>query len=354
MTMFVRLFGTGLALAFAGTVGLPVYGPAGATEGKKIEQKVEKQVQKVEEKKDEKKADTVVFKGEVKIGQHAYKMTAGQNYIIQIKAKGFNPMVQIRDVNNMNTYLSRAGGVPNGQDWTLALSWIPSQTAEHNILINNSFGQIGTAPMDYTIEISHFKPVLSVNGSVTNADPAYPLRNGCHHKVHTVKMEAGKTYQIDLVGPFDPYLYLEDAVGNVLAHDDDSGGNLNARIIHKVTKTDTYRIICTSCGQGATGNYTLTVSDTPVNLGPNVGGPIGIFPPPFPVPQPFPNPKPFPLPKPIFKLPPQPLPPVQPNGGIQLKIDGQQFQNKVQGRIEIQQGILPVAPAVEAPAKKGD
>src|SRR5262249_46996663 len=51
---------------------------------------------------------------------------------------------------------------------------------------------------------------------------------------YQVKMEAGKTYVIDMISPdqkaLDPFLRLLDSAGKQLAEDDDGGEGLNARI----------------------------------------------------------------------------------------------------------------------------
>ena len=60
---------------------------------------------------------------------------------------------------------------------------------------------------------------------------------------------------------FDTYLFLEDSAGNVLIQDDDSGGNLNARILYEAPKEGEYRIIATTLFR-ATGEFTLTVRST--------------------------------------------------------------------------------------------
>ena len=74
-------------------------------------------------------------------------------------------------------------------------------------------------------------------------------------------MTKGGTYTIDMVSnQLDSYLYLEDSNGRVLAQDDDSGGNLNARIIWTAQYTGTYYVTCTSCFANMTGSYTMTVS----------------------------------------------------------------------------------------------
>jgi hypothetical protein len=101
--------------------------------------------------------------------------------------------------------------------------------------------------------------VLRVQGQLTNTDPKDKLRKSSHHKVHLCKMEAGHTYVIDLQSTqFDTYLRLEDPRGTDLAQDDDSGGNLNARITFRPTRTGNYRVIATSF-MPATGAYTLIV-----------------------------------------------------------------------------------------------
>jgi hypothetical protein len=105
---------------------------------------------------------------------------------------------------------------------------------------------------------------LLVSDRLTRDDPEYKNRPGRPHKVHTARLHAGKTYQIDLMSKsFDAYLYLEDAAGNVLMQDDDSGGGLNARLIFRPARTDDYRIIATAYNWIGRGTYALTVVEQP-------------------------------------------------------------------------------------------
>ena len=80
-----------------------------------------------------------------------------------------------------------------------------------------------------------------------------------YHVVHTYKMTKGQRYEINLNSPWDNYLRLENAGGMQLAEDDDSGGNLNARIQFVAPQDGWYRIIVTSFAPGASGAYTLSV-----------------------------------------------------------------------------------------------
>ena len=61
---------------------------------------------------------------------------------------------------------------------------------------------------------------------------------------------------------FDAYLYLLDAKGNVVAQDDDSGGNLNSLIVDSLT-AGTYYVVATAFGDyTASGDYTLSLAQS--------------------------------------------------------------------------------------------
>ena len=85
-----------------------------------------------------------------------------------------------------------------------------------------------------------------------------------YYKLFTVQLEKGKTYRIDRATggdpKFDSLLFLEDADGTMLALDDDSGGDLDARIVFKVAKTGEYRLIATTVAQKQTGKFILEIS----------------------------------------------------------------------------------------------
>jgi hypothetical protein len=100
--------------------------------------------------------------------------------------------------------------------------------------------------------------VLTVNDALNQNDAVYM---GRMHKVFLVEMEAGKTYQIDMVSTnFDSYLFFESPGKNLLAQDDDGGGYPDARIIHKATETGKHRIIASHFGNGGNlGQFSITV-----------------------------------------------------------------------------------------------
>lgn len=113
-----------------------------------------------------------------------------------------------------------------------------------------------------TIELKLTDGKVTRESALDENDPKALTR--FHYKVFTVQLEKGKLYRIDYKGPaddakFDAYLFFEDADGNQLEADDDSGGGLNSRIIYKATKTGTYRIVTTTLLPNQTGKITLDI-----------------------------------------------------------------------------------------------
>jgi hypothetical protein len=100
---------------------------------------------------------------------------------------------------------------------------------------------------------------FKVTGKFTKDDPKDQQRGG-PSQTHVVKMKAGQVYTIDMVSnELDSYLRLLDNKGTQLDEDDDSGGNLNARIIFKCSKDGDYKVVCTTFSAEMTGSYTLTI-----------------------------------------------------------------------------------------------
>src|SRR5262245_7898095 len=118
-----------------------------------------------------------------------------------------------------------------------------------------------------------------VNSDLNNADLKDKVLTQSFCKTYVYKMTQGRTYQIDMISrDFDAFLRLEDPKGDQVAADDDSGGMLNARIIHRAAVTGDFTICAMSLGGGSTGKFTLLVKDTtrPVVKGAKDGKPVEI------------------------------------------------------------------------------
>ncbi|MBG9389867.1 hypothetical protein [Caenimonas aquaedulcis] len=95
---------------------------------------------------------------------------------------------------------------------------------------------------------------LAVGGSVNGA-----FYTSGAYVDHTVYLYAGTTYTFTMMANtlYDPYLELYNPYGNFVTYDDDSAGNLNARITTTAAYTGYYILRASSYTTGDTGSYTL-------------------------------------------------------------------------------------------------
>jgi hypothetical protein len=99
-------------------------------------------------------------------------------------------------------------------------------------------------------------------GRLTAQDPFDRKLRQSRQRVYTVQLKAGATYRFDLISAdFDPFLRVENAAGQEKAYDDDSGGDLNARLEYRPTVTEEYRIIVTSFGANEIGAFALAIQE---------------------------------------------------------------------------------------------
>jgi hypothetical protein len=113
------------------------------------------------------------------------------------------------------------------------------------------------------------KIVKTVDGAIAKSDPFDADREKCYRHVQEFKMQAGKTYTVDLMSEdFDSYLRIENDEKGKLAEDDDGGGFLNSRIVFTPAADGTYRIVITTCDPGQLGAYRLTIRETGAKAAP--------------------------------------------------------------------------------------
>jgi hypothetical protein len=114
------------------------------------------------------------------------------------------------------------------------------------------------SPVVGKIELKNGKAELK--GKLAASDPKDVSRNECYCKIYSIKLEAGKSYQIDCTSDWDNWLRIEDVKGKELAEDDDSGGGTDAQIVFECKTAGEYRIIVTSFDEAVTGDFTVTVA----------------------------------------------------------------------------------------------
>jgi tetratricopeptide (TPR) repeat protein len=103
-----------------------------------------------------------------------------------------------------------------------------------------------------------------IEGKLTRNDATDPIREGRYCKVHTVELEAGKLYRIDLVSPdFQTFLRLENAQKKPLGTTDKARPlHHSAMMFMFVTRRSAqYRLIATTEEAGETGRYYLGIQE---------------------------------------------------------------------------------------------
>lgn len=190
-----------------------------------------------------------------------YKMVKGRTYQIDMKSKDIDSYLRLEDPDGKQVaFDDDGGGFPDAR-----ITYKAADSGDHKIIATtfggNSTGAFTLTAVDKdastSTDLKLDKGEATFSGKLGKDDPLYKNKR---HKLITVELEAGKSYQIDMKSKdLDSYLFLESPDGELLAMDDDGGGFPDARIIHKAAKAGKYRIICTYFGGGGAGDFTLTV-----------------------------------------------------------------------------------------------
>jgi hypothetical protein len=207
-------------------------------------------------------ADGQEFKGQVKIGLHKVKLEANKLYQIEIDSPKDFPL----NVEVPNGRLVRVLGKDFRVD---KIFFLPNTAKEYSFyVLPPGFGLPQESTVNYSLKITAKalaeKPLLQEKVTLTQKDATYKDLQDSFYKPYKVNLKAGQLYLIDLVKAGqnqDPFLFLEGPDGKVVAQDDDSGGDLNARIIYAPLQDGEFRIIATDLRK-AVGDYTLTVRVT--------------------------------------------------------------------------------------------
>ncbi len=110
------------------------------------------------------------------------------------------------------------------------------------------------------------KVVLDKKERLAAEDPRVGPREPSAHRAYTLSMDPGSIYTLEMTSKeVDSFLRLEDSAGKQLAADDDSAGDLNARIVFRPSREGAYRIIVATEDAGRGGSFQLTVRRLDVN-----------------------------------------------------------------------------------------
>jgi len=110
----------------------------------------------------------------------------------------------------------------------------------------------------------------TVSSTLTGSDPIYAER-GTHYRGYSFSGAAGDRVEIRVASEsMDTYLILLGPDGLEVARDDDSGGNLDARVVVSLPSAGPYTLVATTFSSGTTGDLSVFVDqyvERPVTVG---------------------------------------------------------------------------------------
>jgi len=131
------------------------------------------------------------------------------------------------------------------------------------------FGSGENDPSVEKVKSAGGKVVKTFDGTMAKTDPFDIERDKCHRHIHEFKMQAGKTYTLEMDSEdVDSYLRVEHDDQGKLAEDDDSAGMMNSRIVFTPEADGTFRLVATTCDPNQLGVYRVTIRETDAKAAP--------------------------------------------------------------------------------------
>lgn len=196
------------------------------------------------------------IKGELKEGQpenlHKVKMKKGDVYQIDMKSGVFDTYLKLKDPTGK--IVAQNDDVAP-QDLNSRMVFAAKAAGDYEI-VATAFDKGSTGA--YEITIVPMAPVGKPDVKKGKVDANSPKFMGKSHAPFKMKLEKGKTYQIDLEsGDFDALLGIKSG-GRIIAGDDDGGDGLNSRLFFTPPETGEYEVLAASLNDQF-GDFTLTI-----------------------------------------------------------------------------------------------
>jgi hypothetical protein len=202
---------------------------------------------------------------------YSFTAAVGGEYTIRMAATELDSFLVLKNANNAVITTSNSGGTIHDS----VIVFRPPATGTYLVeataydLTSRSRDGLGA----YTISLadyfcasqhSEIAPGQTLSGTLSETDCPSPHRPQFfdHYKdTFSFAATAGATYEVRLEATgYDPYLYLLDASGAVVAENNDGGGGWNSRIVFTAPATGTYTLEATSYYYLQTGPYTVSLA----------------------------------------------------------------------------------------------
>ncbi|MBZ0286491.1 MAG: PPC domain-containing protein, partial [Anaerolineae bacterium] len=215
--------------------------------------------------------------------QYVYAGNRGDVVTIALESEQFDGYLTLLDPGLNEVAAdddSGGGGNPSIVDYTLATSgeftivvdsYNRLQTGDFSLTLTGTAAEVSTEPPEATASVQNvqFNQNIEFGQAITTT-----ISPDIGAYAFNFEGRAGQQVTIELTSrDFDAYLQLTSAGDpSILAEDDDSAGNLNARIEDFVLPNDdTYSILAGSYGGGVEGEFTLTLTEAGTTFQPTPG-----------------------------------------------------------------------------------
>jgi hypothetical protein len=201
---------------------------------------------------------------------YTVKLQAGVNYQIDLMSRACDAFLRLEDPKGKKLAENDDGGDGNNS----RLRFTPPEAGAYRLVattlgLNNQFANLDLVVTETgkplavdpakVFEVKGQNPLI-LEGTLKLADANDKVRQNCRAHVHKIKLQAGKTYVIDMVSAqVDCYLRLEDGKATQLAENDDGGEGTNSRIEFTPSADGEFRVVTTTCSDNEAGAYTLQV-----------------------------------------------------------------------------------------------
>jgi hypothetical protein len=201
--------------------------------------------------------------------------SANQMVTITLESNVFDAYVQLLDADgqvvaedddsagNLNARISDALLTEDGRYTINVSSFSGSASGDFTLTLEEAgFGDVPTLESGTPTPTPSGETINASSGAINIGDTVNgTLPEDTRAALFTFEGSAGDVVTITLTSSdFDSYLSLKNEDGQEVAYDDDSAGNLNARITNLPLPSDgTYTIEATSFGSFVSGAFTLTL-----------------------------------------------------------------------------------------------
>jgi len=195
---------------------------------------------------------------------YAFRTSAGERVKIDLESDDFDSFLRVGRIVN-GAFVQMAENDDGGSSLNARLVFTAPQAGEYLIRVTS---YNGSAEGDYRLSMEQGPPAPTAApvtiGEETrgrlNSDSA-TSDSGAPADLYRFSGRAGQRVAITMKADgFDTYLELFDANHNSLATDDDSAGDLNARLTHTLAEDGDYLIEARAFSSGE-GPYTLNIEE---------------------------------------------------------------------------------------------